>query len=185
MPCISFSSSCAGEYATAVAAAVVVRRRVRLLRGMSLSSSPPLRISMPGGAVASVDEVFVLVARHGRQYHAFLVVRRRVCRCCCCHCRRRWVMSLSSSPPRISLPGGACTDVMSPLRTAPAGGRALTVVSAGGFVAIIYLVACMYLASPPAKKTLQTLKRWILLILFCKKPGLSCAAKSPMVTNKN
>ena len=51
----------------------VVRRRVRRRRGMSLSSPPP-QISLPGGAVASVDEVVVLVARHGGRCHAFLVV---------------------------------------------------------------------------------------------------------------
>ena len=68
--------------------------------------------------------------------------------------RRRQGTSSSSSPPQLSLPGGACAAAMPHLRTAPAGGRALTVVSAGGYVAIIYLVARLYLAydrSSPAK----------------------------------
>ena len=130
---------------------VVVRRRVRRchrrrrrrLRGMSLSL-PPLRLSLPGGAVASVDEVVVLVVRHGGRCYAFLVVvvRWRVLR------RRRCRQGMSSSllPPRLSLQGGACAAVIPPPkivilwlcacppRTAPAGGRNLTVVSAGGGV---------------------------------------------------
>ena len=135
-------------------------------------SSPPPRLSLPGGAVALVNEVVVFVARHGGRCHAFLVVvvcrrvrrRRR---------HRRQGVSLSPSPQRLSLTGGACAAVMPPPkiaflwpctrppRTAPAGGRAFTVVSAGGGVDIIYLVArlhCMDLdfnGPSPAKKNLQ------------------------------
>ena len=118
---------------------------------------------------------------------------------------------MSLSPPRLSLPGGACADVMPsptiaflwpcarPPRMAPTGGRALTVVSAGGGATIIYLVAwlhCMYLdcnGPSPAKKPglscaakspMVTIVNIVTVGYFSEKPGLSCAAKSPMVTNK-
>ena len=140
---------------------VVVLRRFfcRRRHGVALLSPPP-RLSLPGGAITSVEEVIVLVARHDMQCHAFLVVieRRQVHRCR--RRRRRWVISSLPLPPQISLSGVACANVMPPPkiaslwpcpcppRTAQAGGRALTVVSAGGGVAIIYLVSwlhCMYL----------------------------------------
>ena len=135
--------------------------------GMSLSLPLP-RISLPGGAVASVDEVVVLITLHGGRCHTFpvVIVRRQVRHR---RCRLRG-MSSSSSPPQLSLPGGASATVMltpkiaflwpcaRPPKTALAGGRVLTVVFSGGGAAIIYLVArihCMYLdcnGPSPAKK---------------------------------
>ena len=54
-------------------------------RGAAMPSSlspPPPRLSLSGGAVAPVDEVVVLAARHGEQRHALLlVVEHRQVRC--------------------------------------------------------------------------------------------------------
>ena len=119
---------------------------LRRRRDMPLSLLPP-RLSLPGGAV---------VARHGGRCHAFLVVvlRRQVHRRRRRRCRRE--MSPLSSPLRLSLSGGARSAVIPPQknsflwpshhppRTAPAGSNALTIVSAGGCTAIIYLVAWLH-----------------------------------------
>ena len=63
---------------------------------MSSLSLPPPGLSLPGGAVASVDEVAVLAVSHGGGRHTLsLVVVRR-------YRRRRWGMSLSSLLPYLS-----------------------------------------------------------------------------------
>ena len=133
--------------------------------------------------------VVALVARRGGRRHAFLVlvVRRRRNR------RLRRGMSSSSPPLRLPMPGGACAAVMPLQKTAFL--VAVRSSSKNGACRrprphrhLRRWWGCHYLYRRPA--SLHVL--YLLYLDFngngpfpAKKPALSCAVKSPMVTIVN